>query len=94
MSWEYNTNLLLFGEACLLVVLLTLALKQHTSKQLVLLAALGVLALYIPAETWIRQFHGNDPVLVQKMIYQLNHPHDRAAAEAVRTYLNEQRHPR
>ena len=59
-----------------------------------LLAALGVLTLYIPAEKWIHQFHGNDPILVQKMIYQLDHPHDRAAAEAVRTYLNEQRHRR
>ncbi|MET4073877.1 hypothetical protein [Hymenobacter sp. UYCo722] len=91
MAWEYNTNILLFGEACLLVAILSLALKQHYSMRLLLLAALGGLTLYIPAETWIHQFHGNDPILVQKMIYQLDHPRDQAAAQDVREYLKQKR---
>ena len=86
MAWEHNTNILLLGEVCLLISILSLALKQRTNRQLLLLAALGGLTLYIPAKTWIYQFHGNDPILVQKMIYQLNHPGNRAEAKDVYNY--------
>ena len=86
-----NWNLLVAGTGALLIVVLLLALRQPASRPAMVIGALGILMLLLPDELLIRQFHRDDPVLVDKMIYQLHHPQDPAASAAVRHYLQQKR---
>jgi len=56
-----------------------------------ILGVIGGFMLFVSPKYLAQQFHRDDPVLVQKMIYQLDHPRDRAAAEDVRQYLKQKR---
>ena len=85
-----NLNLLLVGTGTLLIVVMLLALQRQVSRPALVTGALGIFMLLLPDELLIRQFHRDDPVLVEKMIYQLHHPHDPAANAAVRQYLQQQ----
>lgn len=84
-----NLNLLLAGTASLGIVVGLLALRRQVSRTALVVGALGVMMILLPDELLIRQFHRDDPVLVEKMIYQLHHPHDPAANAAVRQYLQQ-----
>ena len=49
---------------------------------------LGALAWAVPTETMVRQFYRDDSVLVEKMIYQHQHPGDKAATAEVLRLLH------
>ena len=91
MTWNNGTALLLVGTITLSVVVLIMVFNRLLTIRALVAAALGGLLLYVPAETLVRQFHHDDPVLVTKMIYQLNHPLDRSAAADVHQYLEQKR---
>jgi hypothetical protein len=77
---------LLFGAGTIMLVVLPQALRQQLNRRALAICALGGLMLYVPSATFVRQFHHNDPVLAEKIIFQLHHPRDQAAAEAVRQH--------
>ncbi|MBF9141186.1 GldL-related protein [Hymenobacter properus] len=87
MSWNGSQTMLIVGEGTLFTAVILLLLNQRINVRALVLAALGGLLMYTSADDLVRQFHRDDPVLVEKMIYRNHHPHDRAANEAVRQYL-------
>ena len=91
MTWSGATIMLIDGTVVVLFVFVLLAFNQRINRLALWVGAIGAFMLYTPAETWVRQFHQDDPVLVQKMIYQLAHPRDSAAREAVSQYLKQKR---
>jgi hypothetical protein len=94
MFWNGSDVMLMVGEGTLFTACILLLLNQRIHKRALVLTVLGGLLMYIPADDLVRQFHGNDPVLVEKMIYRNHHPRDRAAQEAVRQHLWQQRDKR
>jgi hypothetical protein len=91
MFWNGSRTMLIVGEGTLLMAVILLLLNQRTHVRAMLLAGLGGLLLYVSADELVRQFHRNDPVLVEKMIYHNHHPYERTANEAVRQHLWQQR---
>ncbi|MDQ2795380.1 MAG: hypothetical protein M3Y12_15440 [Bacteroidota bacterium] len=89
MNWNSGNTMLVVGVATMALVVVMSAFRQRLSWFAVAIAAVGGLALYVPSETLIRQFHRDDPELVEKLVYQLHHPLDRAAAEAVQQHLRQ-----
>ena len=53
----------------------------------VLLGMVSGVLFFVSRKDIVQLFHRNDPVLVEKMNYQLDHPRDKAAAETVRQHL-------
>ncbi|TPG66442.1 GldL-related protein [Hymenobacter nivis] len=86
MNWNSGNTMLVVGVATMALVVVLSAFRQRLSLFTMAIAAAGGLALYVPSETLIRQFHRNDPALVEKLVYQLHHPRDRAAAGAVQRH--------
>ncbi|OGX90535.1 GldL-related protein [Hymenobacter coccineus] len=86
LNWSSGNTMLVVGVATMALVVVLSAFRQYLSWFAVAIAAVGGLALYVPSETLIRQFHRNDPALVEKLVYQLHHPRDRAAADAVQRH--------
>jgi len=84
--------LFLPGYSTLLVVGLSImatstAIQLATNtlqRKLLVISALGAAVAYAPLDSLVRQFYQHDPVLAEKMIYHLQHPKDKAAAEEVR----------
>jgi hypothetical protein len=91
LFWTGAANMLIPGTGTMLLVILLMALNQRMSKRAIVLGAIGCVMLYVPSETWVRQFHRDDPELIALMLNQLHHPHDRAAAEAVRVHMHQKR---
>ena len=91
MSWNGSRIMLIVGVGTLLTIVVIMALNQRMDRRAVIIAALGGLSLYVSSDTLVQQFHHDDPVLVEKMIYQNHHPRDRAAAQDVREYLKQKR---
>lgn len=89
--WKGADLQLLVGEIPLVLFVFLLALQQQIDRRALLIAILGGLMLLVSSETLMRQLHSDDPQLVELMVYQLHHPHDRAANEALRTYLHQKR---
>ncbi|AWM32682.1 GldL-related protein [Hymenobacter nivis] len=94
MNWSNGNTMLVVGVATMALVVVIAAFRRRLNRFAVAIAALGGLALYVPSETLIRQFHRDDPGLVEKLVYQLHHPRDRAAAADVQQYLQQKRSPR
>ncbi|MDO7846059.1 hypothetical protein Q5H92_06815 [Hymenobacter sp. M29] len=94
MSWNGSQMMLMVGESTLFTAVILLLLNQRMHVRALVLVVLGGLLMYISADDLVRQFHRNDPVLVEKMIYRNHHPRDRAAQEAVREHLRQQRDQR
>jgi hypothetical protein len=91
MFWTGYSTMLLVGTALLLTIVVVMAFNQRMNLRAFILAALGSLMLYIPTETLMRQIHSDDPKRVTLMVYQIQHPHDRAAADAVHIHVNQKR---
>lgn len=91
MIWNGSVNMLMVGTGTVLIAVLLMALNQRLDRRAVVLMVLGSIMLYVPSETLIHQFHSDDPVLVEKMIYQLHHPRDPAASQAVQQHLQQTR---
>jgi hypothetical protein len=83
--------LLTVGAATIVLGTILVGLRRQLDRRTLVVGALGTFMLCVPSEALIQQFHRNDPVLVEKMIYQLHHPHDPAASQAVQLHL--QQHP-
>ena len=91
MFWNGSANMLLAGVPILVFFVLAWALNQRINRRAIVVAVLGSLLLFMPEETLVRQLHSDDPRLIELMINQLHHPHDRAANEALRAYQHEKR---
>ncbi len=91
MSWSSGATLLVVGVATMVLAICIAAFKQRLNWFALAIAALGGIMLYVPSETVVRQFHRDDPVLAEKMVYQIQHPSDRAAAADVQQYLQQKR---
>ena len=89
--WNGANIQLLVGEIPLVFFVGLMALNQRIDRRAALLAILGGAMLFISSETLLQQLHSDDPKLVELMVNQLHHPHDRAANEALRTYQHEKR---
>ena len=94
MTWSGANIMLIVGTANVLIVIVLLAFNHRKNRHTLWIGAIGVIMLYIPDETWVRQFHRDDPVLVRKMVYQLEHPRDLAARDSVQQYLKQKRNQR
>ncbi len=88
MSWN-GSAMMLIGVVTMALVVVIMALGRRMHARALVVAALSGLVFYVSPETLVQQFHRDDPALVKKMIYQLNHPRDRAAAEDTRQYLQQ-----
>lgn len=91
MFWNGSANMLLAGVPILVFFVLAWALNQRINRRAIVVAVLGSLLLFMPEETLVRQLHSDDPRLIELMINQLHHPHDRAASTALRAYQHEKR---
>ena len=91
LAWNGSANMLMVGTGTMLLVVLLMALNQRLDRRAVVLVVLGSIMLYVSPETLIQQFHRDDPALVEKMIYQLHHPRDPAASQAVQQHLQQKR---
>ena len=94
MNWSNGNTMLVVGMVTMSVMVVVSAFRQRLNRFTVAIAALGGLALYMPSETLIRQFHRDDPGLVEKLVYQLHHPRDRTAAAGMQQYLQQKSGPR
>ncbi|MBH8557856.1 GldL-related protein [Hymenobacter negativus] len=91
LFWSGSAIMLTVGTATMVLVVLLMALNQRLNRRAVVLAAIGIIMLTVSSETLMRQLHRDDPQLVELMVYQIHHPHDRAAADAVRIHINRKR---
>lgn len=91
LFWNGSANMLMVGTGTIGLVVLLMTLNQRLDRRAVVLAAIGGVMLYFPSETLVRQFHRDDPELVELMVNQLHHPNDRAAARAVRIHIHQKR---
>lgn len=87
MIWAGSTNLLLIGGGNLVVVSVVLLVKRVFRPYAFLLGIVAIALLCVSRKDMVKLFHRNDLVLVEKMNYQIDHPQDQAAAEAVRRHL-------
>lgn len=78
--------LLLTGTVTLAIAAGLLAPTDNLAKKHALVLVLGLATWATDSETLVRQFHRDDPVLVEKLIFSLHHPYDKAAAEDLRKY--------
>lgn len=91
MNWKGANQQLFNGVIGEVIVIICLAFNQRMNLRALILGVIGGFMLFVSPKYLAQQFHRDDPVLVQKMIYQLDHPRDRAAAEDVRQYLKQKR---
>lgn len=88
LVWTGATMLLVIGVLCLAIVLAIHVFNSLLSNELLLFLAIGSTMLLIPTDDIIRRFYRDDPYLVEKMIFQHHHPHDRAAQTEVLRLLH------
>lgn len=91
MFWTGHRTMLIVGTGSMVIVVLIMALNQRRNMRAFILTILGGVMLYVPSETLMRELHRDDPKLVELMIYQEHHPHDRAAVEAIRIHIKQKR---
>lgn len=91
LDWNGAGMMLIVGVGTLLPAVVILALNQRMNQRALVLTVLGGLLMYVSSDTLARQFHRDDPILVEKLIYRNHHPRDRAANEDVRLYLQQKR---
>jgi hypothetical protein len=87
LFWKGGRNLLVVGSGSLVLALILLANVGQFSRKGFVIAVLGIGMLLTPAEALVRIFYRDDPALVKKMIYQQQHPGDKAAAAEVQRLL-------
>jgi hypothetical protein len=87
LFWKGGHNLLLVGSGSLVLALVLLANIGQFSRKGFVIAVLGVGMLLTSTEALVRIFYRDDPALVEKMIYQQQHPDDKAAAAEVQRLL-------
>ncbi len=83
LFWKGAAFMLPAGTGMLLLTIAWQSSVGSLTRQTVLTASLGLIAWAIPTETLVRQFYRNDSILVEKMIYQHQHPNDKAATAEV-----------
>lgn len=91
LFWEDQAALLSIGVSVLLV---TISLRWATGRLaqssivIIITGAFGLLTWLVPTEILVRQFYRDDPVLVEKTLFQHRHPDDKAATAEVLRLLN------
>lgn len=91
MSWQGNTSFLIVGGTSLVVSSALMMAKGKMRPYAILLSIVCAVLFFISRKDIVQFFHRNDSALVEKMNYQIDHPKDKAAAEAVRQHLT--KHP-
>ena len=87
LFWEGQAELLSVG---VIILIVTTSLKWaagRLTRPLLLIAALGLVTWVVPTATLVRQFYRDDPALVEKMIFQHQHPRDKAARAEIARLL-------
>ena len=92
MFWSGGETMLRAGVPLLIFFVLAWTLNQRVNRRALLVAVLGGLMLTVSSETLMRQLYRDDPQLVEAIVYQIHHPHDRAALEAYQKRMREYRH--
>ena len=92
MFWNGSEVMLLAAVPLLTFFVLAWALNQRVDRRAVIVAVLGGLMLSISSETLMRQLYRDDLQLVEAIVYQIHHPHDRAALEAYKKQMREYQH--
>ena len=92
MIWPGANNQLFVGLCSEIIVIIGLALNQHVNLRSTVLGVLTGTMLFINPKYLVQQFHHDDPVLVEKIFYYMDHPRDSAASAAVRKHLEQVRH--
>jgi len=87
LFWKGSAALLLVGVSALVPVAVWQLATKRLRWRVAVVTALGLATWLVPTETLVRQFYRDDPALVAKMLYQAQHPHDRAAAQEVRRLM-------
>ncbi len=87
-----SITLLQVGVSILLVATLTQLAVGNLVRRAAAVLILGITAWATPVETLVRQSYRHNPALLEKALYALKHPEDRAAAEEVRRLRKPQRH--
>lgn len=92
LFWKGATSMLLVGVFSLFIALALLANGGQFSRKGFIILTLGVGAIITPTEILVRQFYRDDPALVEKMIFQHQHPHDKAAQAEITRLLAVRHH--
>ncbi|WP_426491653.1 hypothetical protein [Hymenobacter sp. 102] len=100
MIWPGDTDELTSGLVLGIPLLIWAFLSSRNLRQgvptqvfyrLAAVMIVGAATLFTPVSSLIRWFHRDDTELADKMIYQVQHPNDPAAAQAVRSHLQTKR---
>lgn len=91
LFWKEQAALLPLGVATLLVTGSLRWAAGQLARPLLIISALGLLTWLVPTETLVRQFYRDEPALVEKMIFQHQHPDDKAATAEVQRLLQARR---
>lgn len=94
MIWPGANKQLFVGFGSEIIAIIGLALNQRVNLRSILLGVLSGMMLFVNPKYLVQQFHRDDPVLVEKMFYHMDHPRDTAAGAAVRKHLEQARHRR
>lgn len=92
MFWNGSETMLRVGMLLLTFFVLAWAVNQRVNRRALVVAVVGGLMLSISSENLMRQLYRDDPQLVKIIVYQIHHPHDRAASEACAKQMREYRH--
>jgi hypothetical protein len=87
LFWKGAMSILLAGTVSLTIVLAIQLYADKMLREALLFAALGAIMLSIPTDDLVREIYRDDQALVEKMLYQQHHPHDRTAAQEVSRLL-------
>lgn len=87
MSWQENTNFLIVGGTSLIISSGLMMAKGKMRPYAISLSVACAVLFFVSRKDIVQLFHRNEPALIEKMNYQIDHPKDKAAAEAVRQHL-------
>ena len=93
--WEGAAIMLPVGIGTLLLAIAWQSSVGILTRQTVLVIGLGLLAWAIHSDALARQLFRDDPFLVEKLLFQQQHPHNKAAAKEARQlveFWNKRKH--
>ncbi|MGY3089442.1 hypothetical protein ACVWYF_002490 [Hymenobacter sp. UYAg731] len=94
MFWTGGNTMLIATVPLLVFFVIACALSQRINRRTVLVALIGGLMLSVSSETLMRQLYRDDPQLVEAIVNQIHHPHDRIALEAYQKQMHNYRYKR
>ncbi|MDJ0366967.1 hypothetical protein QMK33_17590 [Hymenobacter sp. H14-R3] len=91
LFWEGATMSLLLSVPIVVTVVAWRLANGSLTRPAIVIAGLRISAWAYPTEIMVRQFYRDDPDLVEKTLYQVQHPNDRAATAEVHRLLQKRR---